>query len=109
MGLIRSLVYSALLDRLLGGGRRPVDPRRIGPQFRPGPGRGYGPGYGMGYGPRRPPARSGFRLGPTPTYTGRTRRGNRVQVSGCCLPIPLMVLATSALAGLVRRRPASRP
>lgn len=108
MGLFRSLLYSALLNRVLRGGRPPVDPRRYGPRYGTGPRRGvYGPGYGLGYGPRRPPARGGFRFaGPIPTYSGTTRRGNRVQVGGCCLPIPLMVLVTGALAGLVRRRSA---
>jgi hypothetical protein len=44
-------------------------------------------------------------LFPFPHYSTRTRRGSRVSVSGCCLPIPL-VLCLSALAGgraLVRR------
>jgi hypothetical protein len=37
-------------------------------------------------------------LFPFPHYSTRTRRGSRVSVSGCCLPIPLM-LCLSALAG----------
>jgi hypothetical protein len=49
--------------------------------------------------------RGGF-FGPMPYYSGRTRRGTRVHVSGCCLPIPLgMLLATAVGArGLMRRR-----
>jgi hypothetical protein len=47
-----------------------------------------------GYGRRR---RSGFRfVGPFPTYSARTRRGSRVTVSGCCLPIPLVIAAATA-------------
>ena len=51
-----------------------------------------------GYG--RSPYHSGRRrgsggfFGPVPYYSGRTRRGSRVTVGGCCLPIPLGVLAT---------------
>ena len=60
-----------------------------------------------GYGRRRPP-RSGFGMwGPFPSYRTRTRRGSRVQVSGCCLPIPLaLVLATGlgAHAASIARR-----
>ena len=44
-------------------------------------------------------------LFPFPHYSARTRGGSRVSVSGCCLPIPLM-LCISALAGgraLLRR------
>jgi hypothetical protein len=44
-------------------------------------------------------------FGPFPTYSTRTRRGSRVTVSGCCLPIPLTFVAGAALAarGLLRR------
>jgi hypothetical protein len=60
--------------------------------------------YGRyGYG-RRGRGRVGF-FGPMPYYSGRTRRGTRVQVSGCCLPIPLGLLAAALGAlGLLRRR-----
>jgi hypothetical protein len=47
----------------------------------------------------RPRGRGGF-FGPLPYYSHRTRRGGRVTVSGCCLPIPLML--TVALAAWVR-------
>jgi hypothetical protein len=49
--------------------------------------------------------RGGF-FGPMPYYSGRTRRGTRVQVSGCCLPIPLGMLLAGAVGvrGLTRRR-----
>ena len=51
-----------------------------------------------GYGRHR--SRSGFgTFGPFPTYSGRTRRGTRVSVGGCCLPIPLALTALLA-AGL---------
>src|SRR3954462_3702173 len=33
-------------------------------------------------------ARGGF-VGPFPYYSSRTRRGSRVTLTGCCLPIPL--------------------
>jgi hypothetical protein len=40
--------------------------------------------------------RAGF-FGPLPYYSTRTRRGSRVTVSGCCLPIPLMLSTAVAL------------
>jgi hypothetical protein len=73
------LLRLLLLGGLFGGGRR----------------RGYGYGYG-----RRRRGRAGF-LGPFPSYTTRTRRGSRVTVSGCCLPIPL---ALTLALGLGTRR-----
>ena len=63
--------------------------------------------------PRRSPYRygrrrqsSGFRMaGPFPSYSTRTRRGSRVQVGGCCLPIPLaFTLGAGALAARALRR-----
>ena len=65
--------------------------------------------------PRRPPrpwwappppprrrSRSGFRfVGPFPAYSTRTRRGSRVTVGGCCLPLPLTLAV--ALGALGRR------
>jgi hypothetical protein len=83
MPLLAWLARTWIISRLFGGGRR----RRSG-------------GYGYGYGGR---SRGG--LFPFPHYSTRTRRGSRVTVSGCCLPIPLM-LCVSALAGaraLLRR------
>lgn len=57
---------------------------------------------------RRPaPRRSGIGFfGPIPTYTRRTRRGARVSVGGCCLPIPLVMSLGSAysLRRALRRR-----
>ena len=49
-------------------------------------------------------SRSGF-YGPFPYHTRRTRGGSRVTVSGCCLPIPLGLLAALAMGArlLVRR------
>lgn len=43
--------------------------------------------------------------GPLPSYSRRTRGGSQVRVSGCCLPIPL-ILATGS--GLLVRRVARR-
>jgi len=76
MFIFRSLARAFLINRLMERRRR----------------RGRGRG------------RAGF-FGPMPYYSGRTRRGSRVHVSGCCLPIPLGVLvATVAGArGLMRR------
>jgi hypothetical protein len=49
--------------------------------------------------------RTGF-FGPFPYYSGRTRRGTRVQVSGCCLPIPLaLAVGSVAAAWAARARP----
>lgn len=36
--------------------------------------------------------------GPLPSYSTRTRRGSRVTVSGCCLPIPFALTVGSGLA-----------
>jgi hypothetical protein len=41
--------------------------------------------------------RGGF-FGPFPYYSRRTRRGARVTVTGCCLPIPLVLGAGSVFA-----------
>ena len=51
-------------------------------------------------------ARDGFGFtGPFPAYSHRTRRGSRVTVTGCCLPIPLaLALAPAALLAVKRRR-----
>jgi hypothetical protein len=62
---------------------------------------GIGQRAPFGY-PRRRQQRSGFRmLGPFPSYSTRTRGGGRVQVGGCCLPIPLAL--TVAAGALVKR------
>jgi hypothetical protein len=82
--LLMRLLRAFLLRRLLLGGRRR--------------GRGYG-GYGRGYGYGGRRRSGGFRLlGPFPTYSTRTRRGSRVTVSGCCLPIPLALTVSAALS-----------
>jgi hypothetical protein len=84
--MLLRLLFGYLLRRVLGGGRR----------------RGW----------RGPPPRYGARrqgrfgrFGPFPTYSTRTRRGSRVTVSGCCLPIPLALVVSAALGarGLLRR------
>jgi hypothetical protein len=59
-------------------------------------------GYGYGYG-RRPRGRGGF-FGPFPYYSTRTRRGSRVSVSGCCLPIPLALVTSAAALFRAARR-----
>jgi hypothetical protein len=84
MGFLRLLGRAYLADRLLGRRRR---------------------GYGRSpYYANRQRGRGGF-FGPIPYYSGRTRRGTRVSVGGCCLPIPLGVFTVSALGLrlLVRR------
>ncbi len=84
-----------LIRRLFGG----ADRHRRG--YRQGWGYGAPPQrYGYGYGRRRP-SRGGFGMfGPFPTYSTRTRRGTRVSVGGCCLPIPLAL--SLGLAGALR-------
>jgi hypothetical protein len=47
---------------------------------------------------RRRSGRAGFR-GPFPYYSGRTRGGSRVTVTGCCLPIPLALAVSLGVAG----------
>ena len=83
MGLFRGAARAYLLNRLLRNNRRRS---RFG-------------GYGSAYPRRR--RRSGFGLhGPFPSYSRRTRRGSRVTVTGCCLPIPLaLTLGTAAVLG----------
>lgn len=53
---------------------------------------------------RRQRGRAGV-FGPFPSYSTRTRRGSRVTVSGCCLPIPLLLTvgATVGARTLLRR------
>jgi hypothetical protein len=86
--MLLRLLFGYLLRRMVGGGRR----------------RGWrAPPPRYGYGRRR---RGNFGLfGPFPTYSTRTRRGSRVTVSGCCLPLPLTLCVATALAarGLLRR------
>jgi hypothetical protein len=77
------LARTFLLRRLLGARRPP--PRR-----------------GLG---RRPARRSGFGMfGPVPTYSRTTRRGSRVSVGGCCLPIPLSLGMVALLLGRLAAR-----
>jgi hypothetical protein len=88
---MRLLFLDYLLRRFFGGGRS----RRghYGYGRRP---------YGYGYG-RRPHRRTGF-FGPFPYHSRRTRGGSRVTVSGCCLPIPLGILAAFAAVARVLSR-----
>jgi hypothetical protein len=86
MLLLKWLLRGWFMRRLFGGGRQRRGYGGWG-------GRGYGYG-GRGYGGRQ----GGFRFfGPFPTYSTRTRRGSRVSVSGCCLPIPLALTIAAAL------------
>ena len=86
MSFLRSATRAYMLDRLMRGGRR---------------GRRSGYGYGRGYGRGR---RSSGGVFPFPHYSTRTRRGSRVTVGGCCLPIPLGVFGVTALAARVLLR-----
>jgi hypothetical protein len=96
MPLLQLLARAFLIRRLLRGSRQ-----RHSGWGRP---RHRHPGWGYGRPHRRP---SGWgRTGPFPSYSRRTRRGSRVTVTGCCLPIPLaLTLATAAgLGRAVRHR-----
>jgi hypothetical protein len=81
MFILRQLARAFLVNRMLGRRRS---------RYR---------GYGM-----RSRGRGGF-FGPMPYYTRRTRGGSRVTVSGCCLPIPLVMLSGLAVGAraLARR------
>lgn len=84
MPFLRSAARAVLLNRLMRGGSRRHHRRS-----------------GYGYSRRR--GGSGFRMrGPFPTYSRQTRRGTRVSVGGCCLPIPL-ALTLAGTFGLGRR------
>ena len=74
---MRLLFFDYLLRRLFGGRR----------SHQHSSGR-----YGYG---RRPQRRTGF-FGPVPYHSRRTRGGSRVTVGGCCLPIPLGLVAALA-------------
>ena len=91
MSRFRALGRAYVINRLAQRGRR----------------RPYGRYSGSSgfFGPSRRRGRAGF-FGPMPYDSGRTRRGTRVHVSGCCLPIPLgMLLATAFGArGFMQRR-----
>jgi hypothetical protein len=95
MGLLGFLARNYLLNRLLRGHRRDAPSARRGaarpPRRFPGP---------TGAGHR---GRVGF-FGPVPHYTATTRRGTRVSVGGCCLPLPLMAAAATAAAAAVATR-----
>jgi len=86
--MFRVLTRAFLMDRMLRSGRR---------------GR-YGGRHGGRYGRGRGRGRGGF-FGPMPYYSRQTRGGSRVSVTGCCLPIPLGLLATLGMGArmLLRR------
>ena len=90
MSFFRSASRAYLLNRLLRSQQR---------HQRSGRGRGYGSPYGRGSYGRHPRRRSsGFGMwGPFPSYQRRGRRSN-VTVTGCCLPIPLGLMAAAAVA-----------
>jgi hypothetical protein len=77
MGMFRQLGRAYLTHRLLN--------RRSRGRY------GRSPYYA-----RQRGGRGGF-FGPFPYYSGRTRRGTQVRVTGCCLPIPLGLLAALAV------------
>jgi hypothetical protein len=93
MWLLRPLLMRWLWRRLTGRGRG-------GPEARGGRrSRGTAPARrsrAPASGGRRGGGRFGF-LGPLPSYSTRTRRGSRVTVTGCCLPLSLGALAVPAL------------
>ncbi len=78
MGLLRELSRGYMINRLARGRRR---------------------GYGMPFGYPRRPSRGMYGY-------GRPRRRSQVRVTGCCLPIPLMLTLGGAAgtASAVRRR-----
>jgi hypothetical protein len=78
------LIRSYLLNRFLRGvtGTPPSGYRSSAHPASP---RAFG-------GRRTPRGRAGF-AGPFPYYSTTTRRGTKVSVGGCCLPIPLTFLA----------------
>jgi hypothetical protein len=106
--MLLRLLATYVLRRLLGGGRRSRRARYGYGGWGPGARRrsawgGYAPRYGYG-GRGRRSGGFGF-FGPFPTYSTRTRRGSRVTVSGCCLPIPLaLVLAMFGTGRALIRR-----
>jgi hypothetical protein len=87
MGLLRQLGRAYVVNRILGQSRhrRPARYGRL-------------PHYA-----RRSRGRGGF-FGPFPYYSGRTRRGSRVTVTGCCLPIPLGMVAALAVGARLLTR-----
>jgi hypothetical protein len=88
--MLASILRALMLRRLFEGSRRSR-------------------GYGSGYGRRSRRSSGGFGMwGPLPSYSRRTRRGSRVTVTGCCLPIPLGILLTPVAAYGMRRRASSR-
>ena len=80
--MVRLLARAFMINRLLNRSQG----RRYGR---------YGRSYSRG--------RGGF-FGPMPYYSRRTRGGSRVTVSGCCLPIPLALMATLGLGARLRVR-----
>ena len=96
--ILRAFLFRRLFQRLLGGG---------GGRRGYGSGARYGSRYPSRYGSgRRSRGGSSFGFRPFPTYSTRTRRGSRVSVTGCCLPIPLGLFALPVIARtlLARRR-----
>jgi hypothetical protein len=85
MSILRQLGRAYLINRVTRGSRRGSYAR--------------GPLYA-----RRSRGRGGF-FGPFPYYSRRTRGGSRVTVSGCCLPIPLVMVSALAMGArrLIRR------
>jgi hypothetical protein len=56
-----------------------------------------------------PPPRGRFGLfGPVPHYSTTTRKGTRVSVGGCCLPLPIGCLTVVASAAMAAASVAAR-
>jgi hypothetical protein len=87
--MFRHLLRAYLINRLLQRSRRRSH-HRMSPYSRRSQ-------HWMSPYPRRRHRRTGM-YGPFPYYSTRTRGGSRVTVSGCCLPIPLGLLAATAYA-----------
>ena len=92
MNLLRALLRGYLVKRIF----RALTGRQAGRGRRQGP-------YAIR---RRPSSRRRDRVGllPFPHYSTRTRRGTRVSVGGCCLPVPLGLFAVTVGAFAARRR-----
>ena len=91
--LLRRLAFGYLIKRLL-------DRRSPGSEGRT----TYGPpGTRVLEAGRSRRGRGGF-FGPFPYYSTRTRRGTRVSVGGCCLPLGVVLIAAPALGVVALRR-----
>jgi len=92
MGLFGGLARTYLINRLLRGGQGHHPPRGH---------HGWGGSYPPSSAYRTRRSRGGVRFfGPVPYYSGTTRRGTRVSAGGCCLPLPVMLVSSAAVAAV---------